>query len=103
VDGSQDGCTALHLAARNGDPDTVRTLLDCGAEVAAATKVGDPQDDRSKAPPLACVPPDHPRSLQDGWTPLHITAAAGNTNAASLMLRHGARLDTIIKASTYTL
>jgi ankyrin repeat protein len=34
---------------------------------------------------------------QDGWTPLHITAAAGNVEAAQLLLHHGARLESIIK------
>ena len=35
----QDGCTASHLAARNGHLETLRILLAAGADPAAANKV----------------------------------------------------------------
>jgi ankyrin repeat protein len=43
VDAPSDSkrCTALHLAARRGNTEIARTLLDCGADINARDKTGD--------------------------------------------------------------
>ena len=65
------GDRALHIAARNGDIQTVQLLVDCGADVNALN--------------------------EDGQTPLH-TAAGGLKDCpelCSILLKHNAKIDAV--------
>ncbi|XP_062512437.1 serine/threonine-protein phosphatase 6 regulatory ankyrin repeat subunit B-like [Corticium candelabrum] len=67
------GNCALHIAARNGDIQTVQLLVDCGADVNALN--------------------------EDGQTPLH-TAAGGEKDCpelCSILLEHNAKIDAVDK------
>ncbi len=63
-----DGMTALHWAAANGDAEIARTLLFAGATVRAATRLG-------------------------GYTPLHLAARSGDVEVAGILLDAGADPD----------
>ena len=60
-----DGMTALHWAARNGDPILARTLLEAGADVGAGTRIG-------------------------RYTPLHVAAQAAAGEVVEMLLGAGA-------------
>jgi ankyrin repeat protein len=60
-----DGMSALHWAARKGDPQLMAVLLQAGAAVAATTRI-------------------------DRATPLHMAAAAGHAAAIAALLKAGA-------------
>ena len=60
-----DGMSALHWAARHGDPDMAAMLLAAGARIDADTRVG-------------------------GYTPLHLAAEGGNGAVARLLVEEGA-------------
>eukprot|EP00903_Cladosiphon_okamuranus_P018232 g16771.t1 len=73
------GCTALHWAGEEGEPDVVDALVEAGADL-------------------------EPRSLAvcyllngfvdfEGLTPLHCAAICGNTGTMASLLRHGADVD----------
>lgn len=66
---SPDGFTPLHLAAYFGQLDTVRILLEHGADVSANSR--------------------NPMTL----TPLHSAAANGDCSICALLLEHGAEVD----------
>ena len=69
VDGAQgDGMTGLHWAAKHGDVEAARMLLDAGAEPDARTRIG-------------------------GHTPLHVAAAQGQADVAGALLTAGAQAD----------
>lgn len=61
---AQQGATALHWAAFNGNAELVRMLLKAGARVDAV--------------------------LDNGSTPLHLAAFEGHTDVVRLLLQHGA-------------
>jgi len=61
---AQQGATALHWAAFNGNAELVHVLLKAGASVGA--------------------------TLENGSTPLHLAAFEGHTEVVRLLLRHGA-------------
>lgn len=60
----EDGCSPLHLAARNGRAEMVRTLLMCGAKI--------------------------DRRDRDGHSPLHLAAAMKRGPAVRMLLKYGA-------------
>ncbi len=60
-----DGMTALHLAALEGHPDVVATLLEAGAEVGATTRIG-------------------------AYTPLHLASQGGHGAVVRALLENGA-------------
>ncbi|MHC4101750.1 MAG: ankyrin repeat domain-containing protein, partial [Planctomycetota bacterium] len=69
---TNDGNTALHLAALDGDTARVLELLESGADVDA---------------PIESL---ENRSAEWGGTPLHVAAAAGQAETARLLLDRGA-------------
>lgn len=62
-----DSCTSLHTAAREGNTDAVRALLDHGANLEERDEMG--------------------------FTPLHRAAAKGNVNIVRLLLDRGAEIN----------
>lgn len=62
-------CTALHMAARRGNAETAKALLDCGARIEARDSLGD--------------------------TPLRRAVNCDKVPVAELLLRRGARVDSI--------
>ena len=96
---SQDGFTPLHLAAFFGHPETVRLLLDRGAEV-------DPVSDNDlRVRPLNSAAAgghgkvvalllEHGAAVDGpegaGFTPLHVAAENGDVESARLLLAAGA-------------
>ena len=69
----KDNQTALHVASRVGDVDTVELLIGRGASMTAVTS--------------------------DGYTPLHIAAKEGHDDLANLLLDHGVPSAPTTKAS----
>ncbi|XP_063783291.1 cortactin-binding protein 2 [Pseudophryne corroboree] len=61
------GQTPLYLACKNGNYETVKLLLDSGADRSIATN--------------------------NGWTPLHAAACSGSTNCIKLLMYSGSRCD----------
>jgi ankyrin repeat protein len=97
---SQDGWTALHLAAFLGHADVARQLLDAGADIEASS------DNYMRNRPLHAAlagkgDPETVRLLLDrqadvgavaatGVTPLHTAASRGATDFISMLLARGA-------------
>ena len=94
-----DGMTALHWAARSGNLEMAEILLYAGANVEAATRIGD-------YTPLHLASQSGSASVVDallkagsdanapttvgGATPLHFAAASGSAEAVAALLEHGA-------------
>ncbi len=99
---SEDGFTALHLAAFFAPPETTRLLVDRGADVNARGRgwmTGTPLNSAAGAGHTeaarillqAGAEPDARQS--QGWTPLHAAARTGNEELARLLLLAGADPD----------
>jgi ankyrin repeat protein len=99
---SHDGWTPLHLAAHFGRVDTLRLLLECGADVHArssnpmnntplhaAAAGGKPETVAAVAALLARKADPNARQ-HGGWTALHSAAQSGRLDLARLLLDHGA-------------
>lgn len=99
---SDDGFTALHLAAFFGRADVTRLLLERGAEVAA------PSRNMMRVSPLHSAVAGRNVEIaemllsagagpnarqQGGWTPLHAAAEGGDVAMATLLLSGGAEPD----------
>ncbi|HEU5348241.1 MAG TPA: ankyrin repeat domain-containing protein [Ktedonobacterales bacterium] len=97
---SPDGWTPLHLAAHFGHTNTVRWLLEAGADVHARSR-----NDLANQPLHAAAAGQAPVELltllldagadinarqRGGFTPLQATAQNGNLAATELLLAHGA-------------
>lgn len=96
---SEDGWTALHLAAFFGRTEAVRMLLEAGSDVAAVSR-----NDQANTPLHAALPGSHHdivTALLDAgadvnarqshsFTPLHEAALIGNPEIARLLLERGA-------------
>jgi ankyrin repeat protein len=87
----------LSFVAAYGDGDTINTLFSHGAEVNKKSvkkillSARDHMDKQFMS--VLANGEDNLRFLmneQDGWTPLHYAAAAGNLSTAKALLRHGA-------------
>lgn len=91
-----DGSTALHLAARFNQAETVRLLLEAKVSVEALNRrLLTPlhcaaQGDAAEAAALLLERGANPAPLLNSYTPLHAAAAAGSLKVAALLLKHGA-------------
>jgi uncharacterized protein YerC len=101
----QDGWTPLHFAALSGHLEVIRLLLQKGAKKEAADEVGVGTVGRRQCHQQHSYPFTIPSSLsvysplynhstltflQDGWTPLHISAWKGHLEVVGLLLSKGA-------------
>lgn len=99
---AHDGFTPLGLAVFFGHPETVKTLLDAGADVNLASR------ESMKVTPLASASAarqleiarmliergaDVNARASNDFTPLHESAASGKIDFALLLLEHGANVN----------
>jgi ankyrin repeat protein len=93
-----DGMTALHWAARRGEPEMVRMLLAAGANVRATTRLGNytPLLLASEAGHAAAIEAlvkagaDTKATTTAGVTPLMLASGSGQAEAVKALIAHGA-------------
>ena len=96
-----DGMSALHWAAQRGDAELARTLIQAGATVEAATRIGEytPLHVASEAGQAELVElllgsgADAEAATTNGVRALHMAAASGSVRAITALLDHGAAVD----------
>ena len=96
-----DGMTALHWAARNGDPELTQMLLYAGANVKATTRLGGYTPllmaaDLGHATVIAALVSggaDVKAANALGTTPLMLAAASGNPQAVTILVENGAEIE----------
>ena len=96
-----DGMTALHWAARRGDPEMTRVLLRARADHRAVTRIGTytPLHVASEAGSAAAVEAllaagsDANAVTTTGVTPLHLAAMAGSAAAIDALVARGAAVN----------
>ena len=97
-----DGLSALHWAARRGEAEIAKILLDSGATTDAKTRNGayTPLHEASKAGNaavarvlLAAGADPVARTTTGGATPLHFAAISGSATAVDVLLEYGAAID----------
>ena len=97
-----DGLSTLHWAARSGEPEIARILLDAGATVDARTRNGayTPLHEASRAGNasvarvlLEAGADPAARTTAGGATPLHFAAISGSAAAVEALLESGAEVD----------
>ena len=96
-----DGMTGLHWAALSGNREIAQLLIDAGAALEAATRLGahTPLHVAAKVGHgevvaiLAEAGADPAAVTETGATPLHFAAASGDVRAVTVLLGHGAATD----------
>ena len=96
-----DGMTGLHWAALNGNAEIARLLIDAGADLEAATRLGTHTPLHVAAKEghgelveiLAGAGADVAAVTGTGAMPLHFAAASGDVRAVVALLDHGAPVD----------
>ena len=97
--GRGDGMTGLHWAAKHGNSEMARLLLDAGANLEALTRIGDhtPLHVASTAGHASVMMvlveagADVNASTTTGATPLHFAAASGSRQAVEVLLARNAQ------------
>jgi ankyrin repeat protein len=100
--GQGDGMTALHWAAQRGDATMIEMLAYAGANVGAATRIGQYTPlhlagTAGSAPAVAALikagADVSAKTTSSGVTPLHLAASSGNADVVTLLLDRGADVD----------
>ena len=92
-----DGMTALHWAAVHGNGEVVQMLLDAGADIEVATRLGahrplhvaGREGHGEVVHMLLVAGADAGARTETGATPLHFAAAAGSVRAVQTLIDHG--------------
>uniref|UniRef100_A0A667ZAF4 Uncharacterized protein n=1 Tax=Myripristis murdjan TaxID=586833 RepID=A0A667ZAF4_9TELE len=96
----QRGETALHMAARAGQSNVVRYLVQNGARVEAkddqtplhiSSRLGKSDIKKNNAPSIHCL------CAQNGYTPLHIAAKKNQMEIATTLLEYGASTNAVTR------
>lgn len=97
---SQDGVTALHLAAATDQPETIRLLIERGASVNSQTRLGftplhwaASKDALQSISVLLAAGADMQAKARNDITPLHWAAARDAAGAVQMLLDAGADID----------
>ena len=100
------GSTALLFAARNGDPETARALVEAGADIddtaasgASALVIAAHSGHGALAVELLEEGAD-PNAAGAGYTALHAAALRSQADLAAALLEHGADLDAPVERGT---
>ena len=103
VNGAQpDGMTALHWAAMNGNAGLAEVLVFAGANVQAATRIGDYRPlhlaAQAAQPTVARLlleagSDPNAATTDGGATPLHFAAQSGSAQIVQALVDHGANVD----------
>ena len=96
-----DGMTGLHWAALNGNAEIARLLIDAGADLEAATRIGAHTPlhvaGREGSGEIVAVLAEAGANVaavtETGAMPLHFAAASGDVVAVTALLGHGAPVD----------
>ena len=96
-----DGMTGLHWAALNGNAEIARLLIDAGADLEAATRIGAHTPlhvaGREGSGEIVAVLAEAGANVaavtETGAMPLHFAAASGDVVAVTALLDHGAPVD----------
>ena len=84
--GKKDGNTPLHIAARNGNFELAKLLVEHGANIEA-------RNDNTQTPYYLSNRENHKaKAKTDGDTPLHIAAHNGKFELVKLLVEHGANI-----------
>ena len=105
-----DGMTALHWAVHKDNLEMARMLLDAGADVKSATRIGSitplfmagGNGSATMIDLLLKAGADANAANELGTTALMKTAASGSVDAVNSLLEHGASVNTVEKARQQT-
>ena len=79
----------LHIAARNGNAEVVRVLLQAGADIERRTEILYDEDTRLALKGLTYSESETPRPDELGWAPIHMAARYGNAETIRAFLEAG--------------